>query len=291
MSEGKRPVCGVIMPISHVDSDHTEEHWEKVKEIIFEAITEAGCNPQPVWEGGSHDIIQTQILQNIFENTIVVCDLSTKNPNVMLEIGMRLTTKKPTILIAEKGTKLPFDTSIFHTEFYDKSLEFNPTKRFIERLSEGIVKKNADYLANDYHPYIESFTFETVEPSKVSVTSEEHLAGLVERMESLVRKVESGAVEAEYDIWSDALRNSILKKQKQDALNKYLAEVSALPEKKIKEGLLAKYMLPMLKVGDSVEHEKFGRGEIVLIDGQKAGVNFENVGLKKIILEFLKPSD
>lgn len=91
-------ICGIIMPISGSDDDHTEEHWMCVREVVGIAIKNAGFIPQPVWENDESDVIQTRILKNLYENEIVVCDISTRNPNVMLEFGMRLTTTKPTIV-------------------------------------------------------------------------------------------------------------------------------------------------------------------------------------------------
>ena len=120
MSDATQPeaICGIIMPISHTDDNHTEAHWAAVLKFIMTAIERAGMTPQPVWTNADYDVIQAKILQNLFENEIVVCDVSTKNPNVMLELGMRLTTKRPTVIIAEEGTMLPFDTGIINTHFY-----------------------------------------------------------------------------------------------------------------------------------------------------------------------------
>ena len=156
MAKTTDPICGIIMPISKVDEQHDERHWSQVKGVLERAIVEAGCTPQPVWEGAAHDIIQAKILQNLFENELAVCDMSTRNPNVMLEVGMRLTTKKPTLLVAEKGTDLPFDTGIIHTEFYDKSLQFAGITKFIETLSGQIREKWEAFHAGNYKPYIES---------------------------------------------------------------------------------------------------------------------------------------
>jgi len=43
----------------------------------------------------------------------------------------------------------------------------------------------------------------------------------------------------------------------------------------------------MLKIGQKVEHEKFGFGIIKQVDGPK--VDFENHGVKKLISDFLSP--
>ena len=45
----------------------------------------------------------------------------------------------------------------------------------------------------------------------------------------------------------------------------------------------------MLKIGQKVEHEKFGFGIIKHVDGPKVHVEFENHGVKKLISDFLSP--
>ena len=45
----------------------------------------------------------------------------------------------------------------------------------------------------------------------------------------------------------------------------------------------------MLKIGQKVEHEKFGFGTIKHVDGSKVHVDFDNHGIKKLISDFLIP--
>ena len=45
----------------------------------------------------------------------------------------------------------------------------------------------------------------------------------------------------------------------------------------------------MLKIGQKVEHEKFGFGIIKHVDGPKVHVDFENYGVKKLISDLLSP--
>jgi hypothetical protein len=44
------------------------------------------------------------------------------NPNVYFEVGYALVMKKPTILLARKGTSLPFDVAGFRVLFYEDSI-------------------------------------------------------------------------------------------------------------------------------------------------------------------------
>lgn len=141
--EGKSPICGLVMPISALDGCN-EQHWLDVRDILFEVIRYAGFEPNLVSNADDVGIIQKRIIQNLYANPIVVCDVSGKNPNVMFELGMRLAFDKPTIIVKDDKTSYSFDTSpIEHLE-YPRDLRFNRIVGFKNALQEkikGTLKK------------------------------------------------------------------------------------------------------------------------------------------------------
>ena len=106
----EKPVCGVIMPISAIDGCD-KRHWVDVKEIIFKSILDAEMSPQLVSDDIEIGIIQKRIVQNVYDNPIIVCDISARNPNVVLELGMRLACDRPVIVVKEDKTNYSFDSS------------------------------------------------------------------------------------------------------------------------------------------------------------------------------------
>lgn len=133
----EKKVCGTVMPISTLDGCG-EGHWSDVLEIITETIEEAGFEGNLVSNADDVGIIQKRIIQNLYENPIVVCDVSGKNPNVMFELGMRLAFDKPTIIIKDDKTSYSFDTSpIEHIE-YPRDLRFSRIVDFKLKLAEKI---------------------------------------------------------------------------------------------------------------------------------------------------------
>ena len=99
MSETKtKPICGIVMPISGMDGC-SESHWSDVLRIISEAIDEADFEGNLVSNADDVGIIHKRIIQNLYDNPMVVCDVSGKNPNVMFELGLRLAFDKPTVII------------------------------------------------------------------------------------------------------------------------------------------------------------------------------------------------
>lgn len=139
----KKQKCGLIMPISALDGCN-EQHWSEVKEILSEAISEADLEPAMVSEADDVGIIQKRIIQNIYLNPIVVCDVSGKNPNVMFELGMRLAFDKPTIIVKDDKTAYSFDTSPIEHLTYPRDLRFNHIRKFKGDLANklrGTLKK------------------------------------------------------------------------------------------------------------------------------------------------------
>jgi len=92
--------CGIIMPISSIDGC-TESHWSDVMEIISTCVQEADFEANIVSNADDVGVIHKRIVQNLYDNPIVICDVSCRNPNVMFELGMRLAFDKPTIIIKE----------------------------------------------------------------------------------------------------------------------------------------------------------------------------------------------
>lgn len=184
-----RKICGIVMPIASMGEDYPEAHWIRVRKILQRAIERAGLKYKLVWENPEVDVIQSAILQNIYENDVIVCDVSNLNPNVMLETGLRLSTKKPTIIVTDKVKRPPFDIGSFSYIDYQKDLEYNATELFIDKLSKKIMEVNNAAENDRYHSYVEQFRFETVEPTSVTVTTDDYLKERVDEISQLVRRL------------------------------------------------------------------------------------------------------
>lgn len=87
-------------------------------------------------------LIIADITKEIEESRIIIAEVSPLNSNVYYEVGYAHALKKPTILIAEKSVKLPFDVSPFRTLFYENTIA---GKRVLE---EGF-KKHIEAVLSD----------------------------------------------------------------------------------------------------------------------------------------------
>ena len=187
-SESRRS-CGVVMPIASMGDEYPDEHWRRVRKVIQRAVERAGLTPVLVWENAEIDVIQSAILKNIYENDVIVCDVSNLNPNVMLETGLRLSTKRPIVIVTDRVSKPPFDISTIGYIEYQKDLEYNATEDFIEKLSKKIKSVSDAFENGKYQPFIEQFKFETVTPGTVNVSAEEYIKDQLESLSSIVMSI------------------------------------------------------------------------------------------------------
>lgn len=86
-------------------------------------------------------IIITDIIRYINESKIIIAEISPANANVYYEVGYAHALNKPTILIAEKDSKPPFDISPFRVLFYENTIAGK------KKVQDGL-KKHLDSILN-----------------------------------------------------------------------------------------------------------------------------------------------
>ncbi|MGJ4959915.1 hypothetical protein ACQR1H_30025 [Bradyrhizobium sp. HKCCYLRH2015] len=188
MSDETQPICGIVMPISAMDN-YSASHWSDVLEILSEALEDAGFEARIVSDGSDVGVIHKRIVQNLYEDPIVVCDVSGKNPNVMFELGMRLAFDKPTIIVKDNETKYSFDTaSIEHLE-YPRDLRFGQIVEFKEKLAEKVratLKASEDPGYTTFLKHFGEF--------KVAVLEQKEVPGqeyIIEELKNLRQAIET----------------------------------------------------------------------------------------------------
>lgn len=185
----KALTCGIIMPIATMSPEYPESHWLDVRHIIDSAIKKAGIIPRIVSDSEDSTIIHKSIINNIYSDSIIVCDVSNKNANVMFELGMRLAFNKPVVIIKDDKTGYSFDTSNIQHLGYRKDLRHNTVEKFIDDLA---IKIKATYDAPNHEGY-QSFLshfgkFEVATIENKSIQEGEAIQKLLERVTSLDNK-------------------------------------------------------------------------------------------------------
>jgi hypothetical protein len=114
------------------------DHWTHVRETLFEpAVTLAGFKPISPVSSGS-EMIHANIINELQSCEMLLCDLSDHNPNVFFELGVRTSLNLPVALVAEIGTRLPFDISSVNTDFYAPELHGWEVDAGVEALAKHI---------------------------------------------------------------------------------------------------------------------------------------------------------
>jgi hypothetical protein len=91
--------------------------------VIKPVCADRKISPVRAEERHGPGIILADIERQIRESNLVIADITPVNANVFYEVGYSHALKKPTILLAQRGTKLPFDISGFRTIFYDNTID------------------------------------------------------------------------------------------------------------------------------------------------------------------------
>jgi hypothetical protein len=110
------------VPKVFVVMQFTERYNELFDQVIKPVCKELGLQAHRADETYSPGLIIADIVKQLSESKIVIAEITEANPNVYYEVGYSHAMNKPTILIADKGIKLPFDVSAFRTLFYENSI-------------------------------------------------------------------------------------------------------------------------------------------------------------------------
>lgn len=144
MSEQKNKKCFVIMPFS-TPKGYEENHFTKIYEqIIKPAVTNAGLEPERVDENLLSTDIVTKIFKGLTKCDMAICDLSSKNPNVLYELGIRQAYNKPVLLIKDEKTENIFDVGGLTTIPYESNRLYENVTDAVERITQALI----DHLSN-----------------------------------------------------------------------------------------------------------------------------------------------
>jgi len=188
----KRLTCGIIMPIATMSSDYTADHWSDVRYILHKAIEKAGFIPRIVSDSEESTVIHGSIINNIYNDAIVVCDVSNKNANVMFELGMRLAFNKPVVIVKDDKTDYSFDTGNIQHEPYRKDLRHSTVEKFIDDLSRKIIKTFQASQKEDYQSFLSYFgKFEVAKVENKSIAESEAIEKVLNKMTVLETQIKN----------------------------------------------------------------------------------------------------
>lgn len=153
--------------------------------------------------------ITKQIYQHLYESDLVIANLTDLNPNVMYELATRFCIGKPVIIIAEEGTKLPFDVKDQRAFFY-----INDSQGVLE-LSENISKvlkviDSSDEPSSPIYDALGEITLfkqlKSEEKGKDGI-SDKAISVIMEKLDSLDLKIRNIDIFSKYEL-SKSMKSS-----------------------------------------------------------------------------------
>ena len=143
MAKDENKNCFVLMPIADCDG-YEKGHFAHVyDDIIKPAIDKTEYTAIRADEVKETNFIHLDILKKLIDAPIAVCDLSTRNPNVLFELGIRQAFDKPVVLIQEKGTPKIFDIAPLRYLEYSKEMKYHEVLESQKKLQEAIEATKA----------------------------------------------------------------------------------------------------------------------------------------------------
>lgn len=132
--------CFVIMPISDVDG-YEAGHFNRVYDYIIKpACEKAGFSPKRADMTVQSNYIVVDILKQIINSDMAICDLSSRNSNVFFELGLRQAFNLKTVLIKDEKTPRSFDISGLRCIDYGETLRVDKVNAIVEQIANALAE-------------------------------------------------------------------------------------------------------------------------------------------------------
>ena len=184
--------CFVVTPIGDGTSSTRRAADGLILSVLVPELEPRGYQVYASHQVPSAGSITNQIISSLLNDDLVIANLTELNPNVMYELAVRHAVRKPVIVMAENGTRLPFDVSAERTIFYS-----NDMMGAIE------LKRQLTDMLNDIeaHPdkEVDNPIYRVTELEVIKRQSEGDLQGyIVNQLESISNKVNVLEANREY---------------------------------------------------------------------------------------------
>lgn len=174
-----KPKCFIIMPFGGWFDKYNLE-------IYIPAIEAAGFDAKRADDLYRPGNIVNDIWTYTKEATVLLADLTNKNPNVFYELGLAHAITKPAVLITASMEDVPFDLRSLRVIEYDKN-----SPNWGETLKDKITKALKETLINPKDAIPPSF-FEVDKTEKIKLSPEsKELLAIKNEIDLLKREVRS----------------------------------------------------------------------------------------------------
>lgn len=183
-----------------IDLDKT---FKNIIEPVFQELGFLCYRASDIQHSG---VIDIPMYENILKADFVIADITTLNPNVLYELGIRHAVRKnTTIVISDKALKYPFDLSHILIDSYEhlgRAIDYDEVIRFKNHLKEKVQallnEPKTDSPIYTFFPTLNvpSFTEEEIKEIQESKEEEESISDLLNNAEEAKNELDySTAIE------------------------------------------------------------------------------------------------
>jgi len=150
--------CFVIIPFGKKQDLGNQQviDFDEVYEYIIKEVAEKlGLEVIKCDEIQGAGWIHRDMLEHIYRDDVAIVDITTRNPNVFYELGVRHALRRSvTVLMKQKDTDIPFDIRGMRILDYDTTLRGSAAARqqLEEFIRNGLTKQHNDSLVYDIFP-------------------------------------------------------------------------------------------------------------------------------------------
>lgn len=193
--EKAKKTCFVIMPFSDPEG-YAPGHFRSVYDYTFvPAIREAGYEPLRIDDNSVSSLIHGKMMNELITAPMCLCDLSTNNPNVLYELGIRHAFDLPVVLVQEIGQDRIFDIAGITSVEYHRTRLFEEVIDDQKRITDAI-KQTAN--AKNKYSVMSLVALHAAKPTTgESVTIEDRLEYFMRDMSQKINSLEKRFTETQ----------------------------------------------------------------------------------------------
>lgn len=138
--------CFIISPIGEVGSEIRNRADEILAHIIKPILKEFDYTAIRADEISEFGLITNQVIEHIVYDDLVICDMTSRNPNVYYELAIRHVVQKPIIQLIDENEELPFDVintrtiKINHRSLSGADKAKEKIKEYLKKIDSGVKK-------------------------------------------------------------------------------------------------------------------------------------------------------
>ena len=116
MSPEAEKTCFVIAPIGKPDSEERKRS-DEMQEFVYQPVAGEKCGyiVRRADDLAQPGLITTQVIEHLLNDSLVIADLTGRNPNIFYELAIRHAIRKPIVQVIQSAEPLPFDVSQIRT--------------------------------------------------------------------------------------------------------------------------------------------------------------------------------